>query len=66
MKLWNCLNTGEQEWLMRYQRKHYGTEINPPDAEKPPALVIPVHITEEELRELRQVPHHPRGEGYRG
>jgi hypothetical protein len=61
MKLWNCLSKSKQEWLMRYQRKHYGAELNPPDSEPAPANVIPVHITEAELKELKQGSHYRPG-----
>lgn len=46
---------------MRYQRKHYGAELNPPDSEPAPANVIPVHITEAELKELKQGSHYRPG-----
>ena len=43
-----------QNWLKRYQRKNHGAEIALPDEVPAPVPVIPVHITESELRELRQ------------
>ncbi len=64
MKLWDCLDEIDQEWLKRYQRKNYNTELNPPAAESPPTQVIPIHIDEADIRESKKIPHHPRGEGY--
>lgn len=61
MKFWDCLKYGEREWLKRFQRKHYGTELIPPDSEPPPANEIPVHISEAELKELKQGSHYRPG-----
>jgi hypothetical protein len=61
MKLWDCLDDVERAWLSRFQKKNYGAELNPPDSEPPPAPTIPVHITEAELKELKQGSHYRPG-----
>ncbi len=62
MKLWECLDEVERAYLVRYQRKYHPDEpINPPAAETPPAPVIPVHIDEQDLAELRKGSHYRPG-----
>lgn len=61
MKFWDCLDDVGKAYLKRWQKKHYGSELNPPDSEPPPANVIPVRISESELRELKQGSHYRPG-----
>jgi hypothetical protein len=54
MKFWDCLDDVERAWLTRFQKKHFGTDLTLSVQEPPLVPTIPVHISEAELKELKQ------------